>query len=55
MAITVSRYQTPKGVDINKTGIQPDIRVDDGVLPQLGAAGGFCSAFDTSQAPHLFK
>lgn len=55
MAITVSRYQTPDGVDINKTGIQPDIRLDDGVLPQPGAAEGFCVALDTPQAPNLFN
>lgn len=54
LAITVSRYQTPNGVDINKAGIKPDIRLDDGALPQPGAATGFCAAFDSAQAPNLF-
>ena len=30
VAVTVARYQTPDGTDINKTGIQPDIAMDMG-------------------------
>lgn len=30
VAVTVARYQTPLGTDINKKGIQPDISIDNG-------------------------
>lgn len=30
VAVTVARYQTPLGTDINKKGIQPDILIDNG-------------------------
>jgi carboxyl-terminal processing protease len=55
VAVTVSRYQTPAGVDINKKGIQPDIEIPDGSLPSPGAEGGFCKALTASDAPSLFK
>ncbi|MEB3220364.1 MAG: S41 family peptidase [Nostocales cyanobacterium 94392] len=28
VAVTIAKYQTPSGVDINKSGIQPDVKVD---------------------------
>lgn len=54
MAVTVSRYQTPAGVDINKKGIQPDIPLADGALPAPGAEGGFCKALTAADAS-LFR
>ena len=30
VAVTVARYQTPEGTDINKLGIQPDIGISTG-------------------------
>lgn len=54
VAVTVSRYQTPAGVDINKKGIQPDIEIAEGVLPAPGAEGGFCKALASETAPSLF-
>lgn len=30
VAVTVARYQTPLGTDINKIGIQPDILISNG-------------------------
>jgi len=33
VAVTVARYQTPDGIDINKKGIQPDILIDPGTPP----------------------
>jgi C-terminal processing protease CtpA/Prc len=33
VAVTVARYQTPAGVDINKIGISPDVAVDPEALP----------------------
>ena len=30
VAVTVARYQTPLGTDINKKGIQPDIQINSG-------------------------
>ena len=36
VAVTVARYQTPDGTDINKKGIQPDIAIDTGKLSSPG-------------------
>lgn len=38
VAVTVARYQTPSGTDINKIGIRPDVEV--GTAASLAAAGG---------------
>ena len=35
VAVTVARYQTPEGTDINKKGIQPDIVISTGMLPSF--------------------
>lgn len=42
VAITVAKYQTPSGTDINRKGIEPDIKlpVSDDVPPQT--PGDFC-------------
>lgn len=45
VAVTVARYQTPDGTDINQRGIQPDISIAPGEKPQIRAlhhdAGSF--------------
>ena len=48
VAVTVARYQTPDGTDINKKGIQPDIAIDTGNIssPRL------LLWVDDSLAPH---
>ena len=51
--VTVARYQTPSGRDINKKGITPDIRLDG--LPAVPADGpGFCRLMASQDAPALF-
>jgi C-terminal processing protease CtpA/Prc len=37
VAVTVARYQTPDGTDINKTGIRPDIFIDPGMRMRMRA------------------
>ncbi len=39
VAVTVAKYQTPSGTDINRKGIAPDIKLID-VVPQT--PGEFC-------------
>jgi carboxyl-terminal processing protease len=57
VAVTVARYQTPAGVDINRVGIAPDVAVGAEALaaaPRAGAA--FCEwvAGAGDAAPALF-
>lgn len=52
VAVTVARYQTPAGVDINKVGISPDVRLDAEVLPT--DADGVCRVLSSGSAPRLF-
>jgi len=53
VVVTVARYQTPNGVDINKIGISPDWVVDPATLP--GDKEGLCdSVLSLKQAPKLF-
>jgi carboxyl-terminal processing protease len=57
VAVTVARYQTPAGVDINRVGIAPDVAVSAealAVAPRAGAA--FCewAAGAGAAAPALF-
>ena len=41
--MTVARYQTPAGTDINKVGIQPDIQLSEDELHAIPATGqAFC-------------
>ena len=54
VSVTVARYQTPAGTDINKVGIKPDIFLDDQtLLPTDGQK--FCQMLASSSAPKLFK
>ena len=54
VSVTVARYQTPAGTDINKVGIKPDIFLDDQtLLPTDGQK--FCEVLASSSAPKLFK
>jgi len=53
VVVTVARYQTPSGEDINKIGITPDWRVDGASLP-LDMQGLCGAAFAQKQAPSLF-
>ncbi|KAI8472128.1 MAG: photosystem II D1 protease [Monoraphidium minutum] len=62
LAITLARYQTPLGIDINKVGISPDIAIEDGteVGPEPGklpppTAGAVCRLLASDAAPRLFK
>ena len=51
VVVTVARYQTPAGRDINKRGITPDFAVAPNALP----VDGMCSALSAAEAPRLFK
>lgn len=54
VSVTVARYQTPAGTDINKVGIKPDLVLDDQtLLPTDGQ--NFCQVLASSSAPKLFK
>ncbi len=53
VAITVARYQTPAGVDINKIGIKPDVQLDAEALPAPGG-DGVCRLLASIEAPSLF-
>lgn len=52
VAVTVARYQTPAGVDINKIGISPDVQLAPEALPIDGP--GVCAALAAPTAPRLF-
>ena len=54
VAVTVARYQTPAGDDINRVGIQPDVLLEDGGVAALPIGDGFCDAFNKDGAPDLF-
>jgi C-terminal peptidase prc len=54
VAVTVARYQTPAGDDINRVGIPPDLALDDGGLNILPIGDGFCAAAGKEGAPDLF-
>jgi C-terminal processing protease CtpA/Prc len=49
--VTVARYQTPSGTDINKKGIIPNLTLDAEALP----ADRICSTLASEDAPRLFK
>lgn len=53
VAVTVARYQTPAGTDINKVGIQPDVPLEPDVMPPTDGAG-FCRFVASADAPLLF-
>ena len=53
VSVTVARYQTPAGTDINKIGIKPDILLEDQtLLPTDGP--NFCKVVASASAPKLF-
>ena len=51
LVVTVARYQTPSGRDINKKGIAPDVTVAYNSVPFEQA----CSVLSASDAPRLFR
>jgi len=53
VAVTVAKYQTPAGVDINKVGVAPDIKIAADALPVPGS--DVCSALQGPSAPRLFR
>lgn len=53
VAITVSRYQTPAGIDINKVGVAPDVKADLALVPANGEA--VCNLLASDDAPVLFQ
>lgn len=55
LAVTVARYQTPAGDDINKVGIPPDLALADGGVDALPIGDGFCGAAGAAGAPDLFS
>ena len=55
VAVTVAKYQTPAGIDINKIGISPKITLDAETLTALPFNGqDFCKYAATDAAPKLF-
>lgn len=54
VTITASKYQTPNGTDINKIGINPDIKLDLGSLPEVGSSDNVCKVVKSADAPQLF-
>jgi C-terminal processing protease CtpA/Prc len=55
VAVTVARYQTPAGVDINKIGITPDVKLTPDVLAAVPLSGrDFCAYAAADAAPKLF-
>ena len=56
VAVTVARYQTPLGTDINKKGITPDLELAADSIPIPNAASNkVCEALEGSNAPRLFR
>ena len=58
VAVTVARYQTPSGIDINKIGISSDLMIAAETVPSGVSAGdkGVCKLLqDPKAAPRLFK
>ena len=56
VAVTVAKYQTPAGVDINKVGITPTIKLSAEELTALPLNGQeFCKYAATDAAPKLFS
>jgi C-terminal peptidase prc len=49
VTVTVSKYQTPSGIDINKKGIDPDVRLSEGELDAIPLGSeSFCKYIDSS-------
>lgn len=49
VAVTVAKYQTPAGTDINKVGITPKVRLPAETVPADGA--GVCRLLSSEEAP----
>lgn len=55
VAVTVAKYQTPAGIDINKIGIAPDVVLTPEALTELPLSSGeFCKYGAMQTAPKLF-
>eukprot|EP00884_Botryococcus_braunii_P009995 jgi/Botrbrau1/18998/Bobra.0100s0032.1 len=52
LAITVARYQTPAGVDINRRGITPDVALAPEDMPPTDGSG-FCQFVSAASAPPI--
>jgi C-terminal processing protease CtpA/Prc len=52
VAVTVARYQTPAGVDINKIGVSPDVQLNPEALPT--DLERVCRVLGSDAAPRLF-
>lgn len=46
LAVTVARYQTPAGDDINRVGIPPDLPLPDGGVGLVPIGDGFCGVVE---------
>ncbi len=55
VAVTVARYQTPLGIDINKIGISPDVAVPADAVPVSSEGRAVCTALQGPNAPRLFR
>lgn len=54
VTVTVSKYQTPNGIDINKKGITPDLRLSEYEMERIPAGSGkFCSWAASDEAETL--
>ena len=54
VSVTVARYQTPAGTDINRIGIKPDLLLDDQILLTTDGQK-FCEVLASPSAPKLYK
>lgn len=52
VAVTAAKYQTPAGIDINRVGITPDVRLPPEALP--ADAAGVCRVLQSDASPQLF-
>jgi C-terminal processing protease CtpA/Prc len=50
VVVTVARYQTPAGKDINRVGITPDLPLQSDDIMQEN----MCRALQSAEAPKLF-
>ena len=49
VTVTVSKYQTPNGIDINKKGIDPDVRISEEELEAIPLGSeSFCKYLDSN-------
>lgn len=55
VTVTVSKYQTPNGIDINKKGIEPDVRLTGEELEQIPLGPDKFCTFITGDEPLVDK